>query len=346
MKVSWLLILAFAGCEVASGPCIAAAEDCKLITIAEWPVRLEHNKVIVDGMINGQKAGIVLDTGAERSFILRSAAVRLGLTLRRARGLRLFGIGGETEVEIANVDEFRIGDTTRQHWQVMVAGERDMGGDVAVLLGDDFFHRTDIEFDLSHHAVRLFQARDCDGVTLAYWSPNNAGQVDIEKVDDDHPHVILTVRINGQPVRALLDSGAGLTTLSTSDAARLGVEPETPGVVAVGRASGIGTKTANTWIGPFKTFAIDAETVENPRIFFSDLWKDAAYTQYGMRTQLGTQTMLLGADFLMAHRVMIAHSQRKLYFTYSGGPLFQLAHPFDAKHEPGAESGSRPSGVN
>jgi hypothetical protein len=43
---------------------------------------------------------------------------------------------------------------------------------------------------------------------------------------------------------------------------------------------------------------------------------------------------------------MIAHSQRKLYFTYSGGPLFQLAHPFDAKHEPGAESGTRPSGVN
>ena len=33
--------------------------------------------------------------------------------------------------------------------------------------------------------------------------------------------------------------------------------------------------------------------------------------------------MLLGADFLRAHRVLVAHSQRKLYFTYTGGPVFQ-----------------------
>ena len=34
-------------------------------------------------------------------------------------------------------------------------------------------------------------------------------------------------------------------------------------------------------------------------------------------------TMLLGADFLRAHRVLVAHSQRKMYFTYEGGPVFQ-----------------------
>jgi hypothetical protein len=28
--------------------------------------------------------------------------------------------------------------------------------------------------------------------------------------------------------------------------------------------------------------------------------------------------MLLGADFLRSHRVLVAHSQRKLYFTYLG----------------------------
>ncbi len=32
--------------------------------------------------------------------------------------------------------------------------------------------------------------------------------------------------------------------------------------------------------------------------------------------------MLLGVDFLRAHRVFVAHSQRKLYFTYAGGPVF------------------------
>ena len=32
--------------------------------------------------------------------------------------------------------------------------------------------------------------------------------------------------------------------------------------------------------------------------------------------------MLLGADFLRAHRVLVSHSQRKMYFTYLGGPVF------------------------
>jgi hypothetical protein len=33
--------------------------------------------------------------------------------------------------------------------------------------------------------------------------------------------------------------------------------------------------------------------------------------------------MLLGVDFLRAHRTLVAHSQRKLYFTYVGGPVFE-----------------------
>ena len=32
--------------------------------------------------------------------------------------------------------------------------------------------------------------------------------------------------------------------------------------------------------------------------------------------------MILGADFLRAHRVLLAISQRKLYFTYVGGKVF------------------------
>jgi hypothetical protein len=32
--------------------------------------------------------------------------------------------------------------------------------------------------------------------------------------------------------------------------------------------------------------------------------------------------MLIGSDFLRAHRVYIAHSQGKLYFSYVGGTVF------------------------
>jgi Aspartyl protease len=98
IKQTFLIASAVIGAAIASGICTAAPSECKLIRIAEWPVRLEHNKLIVDGAINGRKIGIMLDTGAQRSLILRSAAVRLGLTLRRSSRYRIFGLGGETDV--------------------------------------------------------------------------------------------------------------------------------------------------------------------------------------------------------------------------------------------------------
>lgn len=73
---------------------VAAASNCKMVQIAELPVRLAHNKLIVDGAINGQKIGVMLDTGAMHTLIVRSAAVRLGLARQEARGYRVFGIGG------------------------------------------------------------------------------------------------------------------------------------------------------------------------------------------------------------------------------------------------------------
>ena len=32
--------------------------------------------------------------------------------------------------------------------------------------------------------------------------------------------------------------------------------------------------------------------------------------------------LIIGADFFRAHRIFLANSQGKLYFTYSGGPIF------------------------
>ena len=35
--------------------------------------------------------------------------------------------------------------------------------------------------------------------------------------------------------------------------------------------------------------------------------------------------MLLGADFFLAHRIYVANNQQKMYFTYNGGPVFDLS---------------------
>jgi predicted aspartyl protease len=337
-----LAALAAAGLALA-GMAAAAAPGCEMVPTEEWPVRLAHNKLIVDGAINGQKVGIMLDTGATKSLIFRSAAVRLGLDTRLARGYEMFGVGGTTDVEIAFIDEFKVGEATRKGWRMMVAGEHDPGDDVAVLLGEDFFRHVDVEFDLAHNAVRLFQfqPKDCDRVSLAYWT-TDASVVGIEPVFDPAPQIVLTIQINGKPVRALLDSGAGASMLEKSAAARLGVTPETPGVVAAGSSTGLGRNAVDFWIGPFQSFAIGDEMIKDTTILFGDLWKRATYTGTGSyipKKMQGEQQMLLGADFLRAHRLLVAHSQRRIYFTYGGGPVFRRAEAPENSSDP---AGTRP----
>ena len=93
-------------------------------------------------------------------------------------------------------------------------------------------------------------------------------------------------------------------------------------------------------------FAIGNETIRDTPIGFADLWKDATYTPTGShlpRRVQGNPPVLLGADFLRAHRVLVAHSQHKVYFTYEGGPVFQTSGPLGPRSASPAAENAKPS---
>jgi len=317
----------FAGLLAAASIAGASPAKCTLAQLSEWPVRSTRGQPIVEGTINGQQVGILLDTGASRSIILRSAADRLGLIRRNVRGGGMIGIGGESSVEMVSVDELAIGSDVRRNWRVLVAGEHEFGTDTAVILGEDFFRRVEVEFDLAHSAIRLFEARDCEGKSLAYWAPEGAGSVEFDASFEAVPRIELTVEINGHPVKALLDSGAFSSVVTKSQAAALGVTPESAGVVAAGCSTGLGRKSVEMWFGPFESFRIGDELIRNPRLRFSDIWRYSTYKNASLisKRPAGLPDMLLGADFLRSHRVLVAHVQHRMYFTPSGGTVFPLA---------------------
>ena len=284
--------------------------DCKPVKIDQWLVRFSRNRwLVIDGTINGQKVGILLDTGAMRTMLFRPVAERLGLMMQPIRNAYVSGVGGISFIESAHVGEFRIGESTRRNWYMMVAGERDFGDGIGVVLGEDFFQNVDVEFDLANRAVRLFQPGICKGISLAYWAADGAQGVEFESIDADRPRILVPVKVNGLPIVALFDTGAGSSTVNKKVADRLGVRPDTPGVVAAGKLVGIGSESSDVWIGPFESFEIGGEAIKTTSIPFGD-------------TPNGTQ-MILGMDFLLAHRLLVSHSQRKIYFTYTGGPVFQ-----------------------
>jgi predicted aspartyl protease len=291
---------------------VAADAQCKLILVEEWKVRWVNGHILIDGAINGQPVGVMLDTGATRTIIFRSAAARLGLLARWSKSDSMQGVGGPSQLSSAYVEEFRLGQSTRKGWRMIIAGEHDVGADFAVVLGEDFFRQFDVEFDLPDNAVRLFQSRDCSGQPLAYWNEAGADQLRFES-SDLQPQILVPVRLNGNAISAVLDSGASSTLVNKIVAARLGVNPDSPNVVYGGKGSGIGEELVDRWIAPFDRLEIGKEIISNPKIELAELGRATALAG------LGTETpMLLGLDFLRSHRVLVAHSQRKMYFTHDG----------------------------
>jgi len=324
----WRELLAVALVALTCGVPQAAAQaaKCRFLKIVEWPVRFVANHIVVDGAINGHAVGIMLDTGATFSAIERQSAEFLQLPLRDAPGRRIVGIGGEVQAALAVVDEFKLGEVATQSLQLLVTGDATRRSAWDVVLGEDFLQRFDVEFDLAHDRVRLFQPRDCDGVSLAYWTKENVAEVEIDGLRDSQPRIEFTAALNDRKVAAMLDSGAAVSIVPLADVAALGITPESPGVTPAGVLGGMGERRVPMWSAPFATFAIGNESIPDIRIAFGDVWKDTALKSLGSNVgkRLNAEPMIVGADFLRAHRLLVSHSQRRLYFSYVGGPVFAV----------------------
>jgi predicted aspartyl protease len=300
-------LAALAVLALISNACLAAdVVRCRLVRIAEWPVRFERDLPVVDGAINGKKINVLLDTGAYASILTKAAAERLGVATR-GNYESMVGFGGESEVTTARLDELDVAGAVRNNVRVRVGGERPIAG-VDYILGDDFFRNADIEFNYAERVVRLYQARDCGGTPLAYWD-RSARSVAME----DEAKVVIPLRVNGRNALALLDSGASSSVVHLNFAAKLGITPQSPNVVPGGCSRGVGAGEVRSWIAPFDTVEIAGEVIRDAHIAMADFIPELAPFN---------PEVILGTDFLRAHRVLVSRSQRKVYFTNASGPVF------------------------
>jgi hypothetical protein len=84
-------------------------------------------------------------------------------------------------------------------------------------------------------------------------------------------------------------------------------------------------------VAEFDSFTIGDETIQHVKIRIADLWKynkvEKTGSRLGYDQSLQQPKMLLGADFLQAHRLIIAHGQKLVLFSYIGGPVFDVSPP-------------------
>lgn len=270
---------------------------------------------LVHAKINGADAVFVADSGAFYSSLTPAAAAEFKLSLSPAPfNFIVRGVGGETRsVYLTKVKTFTIFGLPVPNVDFLVMGN-DMGEGVAGLLGQNVFRVADVEYDLAQGAIRLVRPNDCKNANLAYWVANSQpySVIDIDLATPTEPHTVGVAYLNGSKIHVTFDTGAATSALTPEAAKRAGVSLDSPGVVSAGYAYGVGRQVVKAWIAPFASFKIGDEEIRNTRLRIAEL---------GM---YGTD-MLIGADFFLSHRVYVASSQRKLYFTYNGGPVFNLA---------------------
>lgn len=306
-------------CMVVALPWLAAMAPpaeagCALSKIAELPVTMTGLRPLVPARINGRDAMLLADSGAFFNIMSEASATQYELKLHRPpSNLHLEGIGGKVDTSVVTIEKFSVAGKNFPPTDFIVGGS-DLGGGVVGVIGQNLLGMADAEYDFAHGAIRLMQPGDgCEKTMLAYWSGTQAvSGMDIEWTNGHPKHTIGTVEVNGTKIRAIFDTGAPLSILDLAAARRAGITPEGKGAFAAGTVTGFGSKSAQSWVVPIASLKVGDEAISNTKLRIGEI-------------DLRDGEMLIGADFFLSHRVYVANGQSRMYFTYIGGPVFDLA---------------------
>lgn len=281
------------------------AAQCELQKIGEMPVEMNGSVPIVSTKINGTAVRFILSAGSGYSMIWSDAARRYQLPI--------------TKGYIATVNTFEFLGVPFSNVQFTI---RNLSADdPAGFIGQNILQISDVEYNLASGVVRFFKPLGCDQQPLAYWATNIPyTSVPLQSKFGGFLSLVATAVVNGRDMTAWLSTGLSRSFLSLDAAARIGITPTSPGVTQVG-TNGLG----KVWSAPVESFQFGGERVEHAHLLFVE----RAPMPYDM---------VLGDDFFLSHRIYVAYSQNKLYFTYNGGPLFNLDLPqvFSGKEAPPA----------
>jgi tetratricopeptide (TPR) repeat protein len=323
------LILVFAILSASIASASAFADGCQFGKIAEFPITMVGMRPLMTANINDVGVQFVVDSGAFYSMISDASAAELKLKTSPAPyGLFVRGVHGTAQPSIATANTFTLAGVSLHNVEFLVGGSEAGQGSIG-LLGQNFLHIGDVEYDLGQGVVRLMKAQDCSKAFLAYWvgkstpfsvinlmsepelsAPTTGSNIAPKTLHSSR--ALSSAYVNGTEIRVMFDTGAGTSVLSLKAAARAGIKPDSPGVVvSAGASYGIGRSTFISYIAPFSSFKVGEEEIKNTRLRIGDI-------------DLPNVDMLIGADFFLSHRIYVANSQHKLYFTYNGGPVFNL----------------------
>lgn len=310
--------------------------QCTMASVT-MPVTMDGLRPTISAKVNGKDARFQVDSGAFYNGIsaqfaldrkMRAATIgQTGSHLEGQAQTGFVGVGGRLNVAaLVRADEFVIGGSAIKDVAfITFARLTDEDG----IIGQNFLSLFDVEYDFGHGAMKLVAAKGCKDANLAYWAkPGTAYSVMPLDWDPDRPGTRGTIWINGVKMTAEFDTGSDTTFITERAARRAGVKVTDPGVEEAGYSRGLDRDRIKTWTARFASLKIGDEEIKNGLLNIGDT--NAEFD------------VLVGADFFLSHHVLASNSQKKIYFTYEGGRVFNVAgKPRAAPAEGAKDSGAQ-----
>lgn len=330
--------LAAAACATAFADGHEAAK-CRYVRVGTAPLEWRGSQPFVQGSVKGLPLSMELDTAGLGNRISPALAEKLELVQTAAMWSDDGDGTSSTQDYIGHLPEFDIGTARWLRTTALVTHTADRSG---MFVGPNALF--DFDFEMNDKAIVFFRPENCArDASLAYWSPG-APFAGLEQGDDKDRRVYVKAELNHHSATALVSSADAATLVNLEFARGLGIDPVALGLPS--RTAWVGGHKRTMWIGRFDEFALDEEVVRNAHVAIVDLHGAVRAANFvEERGRFRAPDLILGGDFLKAHRVLFATSQRRMYFTYLGGEIFNTPTTADGAdpESPGSASAPAPA---
>ena len=279
---------------------------CRVEPRSVVPVDVVEGHILVTVAVNEIAATFILDTGADRTLMGEDVVRRLGVERDGWVASAIRGIAGIEQRPNALPRSLRLG--------AIVLRRRTLTGDTSVtvgplpvteiagrtiagLLGRDFLSPFDLDLDLPEHRMTLYDVRDCDARLVPWTAPYAA----VPASTPMGAALVVTVLVDGRPLRALIDSGASASLITASGMYRLGLTPDLLARDPGGNGSGVGPASVPMRLHRFAELRLGPDTTRDPA-----LWVASVHV-------VPIVDMLLGADWLVSRRVWLSFATKQMF---------------------------------
>jgi hypothetical protein len=278
-------------------PVSQAAESCQLVRLASVDMNLNAGGTIdVPMTAGGQPLALEVSTGIVFSMISESTVARLGL--KPLAGATFIGFGGQRIDHYAYVHDVNFGGLRAAKIPMSVVPDSMLPDRIGGVLGPDVMRNYDVEFDFANAKFNLFSRDHCEG-QVVYWTKEPFAVIPMQL--DDAGHIVVPVRLDGNEVRAAVNTSSARSRISLETVKSLfDLKEDDPRLKPSANSDG----TDNTY--PFKILSMEGVRVDNP---------DLHLVPNEVSKLPGFPKLVLGLNVLRHLHLYIAYKERKLYVT-------------------------------